>query len=66
MKKTENILQGGTPKKIVEKKDIWCILVQIDNHKNDPRKPKKNGNQLKNWKLSCLKITTGPWEYQVT
>ena len=42
MKKTENILQGGTPKKIGEKKrPIWCILVQTDNYENDPRRPKK-------------------------
>ena len=40
-KKNENILQGGTPKKIVGKKrHIWCILVQIDNYKNDPKRPK--------------------------
>ena len=44
----------GTPKKILNQKDPFgafqCILI---NYINGPWSP-KNGNQLKNWKLSCL------------
>ena len=42
MKKTENILQGGTPRKIMKQiypfGAFWCILF---NHKNGLRRPKK-------------------------
>ena len=56
IKKTENILQGATHKKIVgEKKDtfgaFWCKLTIITMILGDLE---KNGNQLRNWKLSFL------------
>ena len=42
MKKTENILQGGTPRKIMKQIDpfgaFWCILF---NYKNGFRRQKK-------------------------
>ena len=42
---------GGTPKENFEiKRPIWSISI---NYKNGPKR-QKNGNQLKNWKLSCL------------
>ena len=43
MKKTENILQGGTPRKIMKQTApfgaFWCILF---NYKNGLRRPKKH------------------------
>ena len=53
MKKNWKCFAGGTPGKNWKWKDpfgtLWCIL----------ETKKNNGNQLKNWKLSCLVQISG-------
>ena len=64
MKKNWKYFAGGNPQENCGKKDPFgAFLVQTDNYENYPRRPKKNGNQLKKNEHShaCQKLLVLDW-----